>query len=165
MRESAVKIVRKLQEAGHTAYFAGGCVRDELRGEPPEDYDIATSALPAEVEALFPDSRAVGAHFGVILIHMEGADFEIATFRSDGSYLDGRRPDSVTFSSPEEDAERRDFTINGLFHNPVTEETIDFVEGREDFDAKIVRAIGDPFRTLRGRPSAPATRHPFCRSL
>ena len=143
VRETAVDIVRKLQESGHTAYFAGGCVRDELRGDPPEDYDVATDARPEEVEALFKKTRAVGAHFGVILVHENGFDYEIATFRSDGSYFDGRRPDSVTFSSPEEDAERRDFTINGLFHDPVVEKTIDFVGGQDDLKAGIIRAIGD----------------------
>ncbi|MEM9479600.1 MAG: CCA tRNA nucleotidyltransferase [Verrucomicrobiota bacterium] len=144
MRETAINIVRKLQEEGHKAYFAGGCVRDELRGEEPKDYDVATSARPEEVEALFPDSRAVGAHFGVILVHENGFDFEIATFRSDGTYLDGRRPDSVTFSSPEEDAQRRDFTINGLFHDPIAGETIDFIGGKADLEERVIRAIGNP---------------------
>lgn len=144
MRTTAISIVERLQEAGHTAYFAGGCVRDQLRGVEPKDYDVATSARPEEVEALFRDSRAVGAHFGVILVHENGFDFEIATFRSDGSYLDGRRPESVTFSSPEEDAQRRDFTINGLFHDPIAGETIDFVHGNADLEAKVIRAIGNP---------------------
>lgn len=136
--------MKVLREAGHTAYFAGGCVRDALMGIVPKDYDIATSARPDEVVTLFPNSRQVGAHFGVILVNRHGFDFEIATFRTDGNYKDGRRPDSVTFSSPEEDAERRDFTVNGLFFDPIEENVIDFVGGRADLERKIVRAIGDP---------------------
>ena len=144
MKKTAEELVQRLREAGHTAYFAGGCVRDALLGLEPKDYDVATSARPDEVSALFADSRSVGAHFGVILVHRDGFDFEIATFRTDGDYKDGRRPDSVVFSNPEDDAQRRDFTINGLFFDPVKEEVIDFVGGREDLEKGVLRAIGDP---------------------
>lgn len=144
MRERAEAIVRRLQGAGHVAYFAGGCVRDAIRGAEPCDFDIATGARPEQVVELFERTREVGAHFGVVLVIVEGREFEIATFRCDGSYGDGRRPDSVEFSSPEEDARRRDFTINGLFADPVGGGLIDFVDGKADLDAGLVRAIGDP---------------------
>ncbi len=134
----------RLIDAGHTTYFAGGCVRDGLLGLEPKDYDIATSATPDEVQALFPKSDAIGAHFGVILVKSHGYSLEIATFRHDGSYQDGRHPDAVTFSTPEDDAQRRDFTVNGLFQHPETDEIIDFVHGRKDLDARILRAIGRP---------------------
>ncbi|MEK6231256.1 MAG: CCA tRNA nucleotidyltransferase, partial [Luteolibacter sp.] len=126
---SATTLARLLTEAGHTAYFAGGCVRDKLLGHEPKDYDIATSATPADVLKLFPYSNEVGAHFGVVIAKHGGHHVEIATFRTDGSYKDGRRPETVTFSTPEEDAKRRDFTINGLFENPESGEVIDFVNG------------------------------------
>ena len=145
----ATGIARRLQQAGHTAYFAGGCVRDALLGNEPHDFDIATSARPAEVQALFPHTQAVGAHFGVILVMEHGRAFEVATFRSDHEYLDGRRPEAVTFSTPEDDAARRDFTINGLFRDPVSGETIDFVGGRRDLEARLLRAIGDPVARFR----------------
>jgi len=144
MEEAATKIVRTLQEAGHRALFAGGCVRDRLRGVTPQDYDIATDAKPEEILRLFPGGNTVGAHFGVVLVRRHGHPFEIATFREDGPYSDGRRPDSVTFSTAERDARRRDFTINGLFFDPVADELIDYVHGREDVAAGIVRAIDDP---------------------
>lgn len=143
MRQSAEKIARRLQQEGFTAYFAGGCVRDELRGVMPSDYDIATSATPRQVQALFPRSQSVGAHFGVVVVHDAGEDFEIATFRTDGSYGDGRRPDRVEFSTPEEDAKRRDFTINGMFLDPVGDRIIDFVGGRQDLEEGRLRAIGN----------------------
>ena len=142
--KSAAALARLLTAAGHTAYFAGGCVRDKLLGLSPKDYDIATSATPAEVLKLFPKSNEVGAHFGVIIVKHEGHYIEIATFRTDGSYKDGRRPDTVTFSTPEEDAHRRDFTINGLFENPETGEVIDYVKGLPDLEARLLRAIGTP---------------------
>lgn len=148
-KTAATDIARRLQQAGHTAYFAGGCVRDELLGLDPHDYDIATSAKPDEVQRLFPHTQAVGAHFGVILVMEHGRAFEVATFRSDHEYIDGRRPEMVTFSTPEEDAERRDFTINGMFHDPVTGKFIDFVRGREDLAAQVLRAIGDPVARFR----------------
>ena len=144
MREQAEAIVRRLQSEGHVAYFAGGCVRDAIRGEEPADYDVATSARPEEIVALFERTREVGAHFGVVLVIEAGHEFEIATFRSDGSYGDGRRPDSVAFSSPEEDAKRRDFTINGLFYDPVADKLIDLIEGERDLGAGLIRAIGNP---------------------
>ena len=148
-KTKATQIVKALQDAGHVAYFVGGCVRDALLGTTSEDYDIATSALPEDVQKLFPRSRAVGTHFGVILITESGTDFEIATFRNDGAYLDGRRPENVVFSSPEEDAQRRDFTVNGMFYDPIKEEVIDFVGGRADLDKKIIRAIGESAERFR----------------
>lgn len=143
MRTIAESLASRLQSAGHTAYFAGGCVRDELLGVTPKDYDIATSATPAQVQQLFPKSQSVGAHFGVIVVREGGHQFEIATFRTDGSYRDGRRPEDVAFSTPEEDAQRRDFTVNGMFLDPVTAKVIDFVGGIEDLRARRLRAIGD----------------------
>lgn len=161
--QAALTIAQTLQAAGHQAYFAGGCVRDLLLGLTPKDYDVATSATPQQVQALFPNTVAVGAHFGVILVLQPGPDYpgpeaadiptEVATFRNDGSYTDGRRPDQVTFStSPEEDVRRRDFTINGMLLDPaklaagasVEEATLDLVHGRDDLRAGILRAIGDP---------------------
>jgi poly(A) polymerase len=143
-RHTAFSFARRLADAGHTAYFAGGCVRDRLLGKEPKDYDIATSATPAQVLRLFPGSNEVGAHFGVVIAKSDGHPVEIATFRTDGSYRDGRRPDAVTFSTPAEDAQRRDFTINGLFEDPATGTIIDHVGGRTDLAAGILRAIGDP---------------------
>jgi poly(A) polymerase len=149
-REFAADVVRRLQAAGFRALWAGGCVRDELLGLTPQDYDIATDARPEQVQALFRRTVAVGAAFGVIeVIGPRGADgrhrtVEVATFRSDGAYSDGRRPDAVTFSSPEEDAARRDFTINGMFFDPVAGVLHDHVGGRADLEAKVLRAIGDP---------------------
>jgi poly(A) polymerase len=142
-REAALALAHRLMAAGHEALFAGGCVRDRLLGIEPKDYDIATSAVPSEVLSLFPGSNEVGAHFGVVIAKQGGHPVEIATFRTDGSYRDGRRPESVTFSTPEHDARRRDFTINGLFEYPQTGEVIDFVGGRKDLDAGVIRAIGD----------------------
>ena len=148
-KSAATDIASRLQEAGYNAYFAGGCVRDELLGLDPHDYDIATSAKPVEVQKLFPHTQAVGAHFGVILVMEHGRAFEVATFRSDHEYIDGRRPEMVTFSTPEEDAARRDFTINGMFHDPVADKFIDFVGGQEDLKSKTLRAIGDPVARFR----------------
>ena len=144
MERTARAIVDRLREHGHTAYFNGGCVRDLVRGQEPKDIDIATDARPEQVQKLFPRTYAVGAHFGVIVVLQDDLQFEVATFRSDDVYIDGRRPSAVHFSSPEEDAQRRDFTINGMFYDPVAEEVIDFVGGRADLEAKLVRAIGDP---------------------
>ncbi len=148
-REFALEVVRKLQQAGFTALWAGGCVRDELLGLTPADYDVATNAEPKQLRPLFKHRNEIGASFGVVqVIGPRGDDgewltVEVATFRSDGTYTDGRRPDAVVFSSPEEDAKRRDFTINGMFFDPVKLELIDYVGGRADLDAKILRAIGD----------------------
>lgn len=144
VRDAALELARRLKAAGHEAFFAGGCVRDRLLEQPPEDYDIATSAVPSEVMEIFPGSNEVGAHFGVVIAKHGGHHVEIASFRTDGSYKDGRRPESVTFSTPQEDAKRRDFTINGLFEVPETSEVIDYVGGLPDLNAKIIRAIGDP---------------------
>ena len=144
MESAARSIARNLRDRGHVAYFAGGCVRDLLRGEVPKDFDIATDARPEVVQKLFPRTYAVGAHFGVIVVLENGFQFEVATFRSDGAYLDGRRPIEVHFATAKEDAARRDFTINGMFFDPEKNEVIDFVDGRTDLEAKIIRAIGDP---------------------
>ncbi len=144
MLATARSLVERLHGAGHIAYWAGGCVRDLVRGLPPKDVDIATDARPEEVQKIFRRTYAVGAHFGVIVVLENDFQFEVATFRSDGAYLDGRHPVAVNFSSPEEDARRRDFTINGMFYDPPNDEVIDFVGGREDLAARLVRAIGEP---------------------
>lgn len=141
---AAHQLARRLNAAGHLALFAGGCVRDHLLGLEPKDYDIATSATPAEVLKLFPGSNEVGAHFGVVIAKANGEAVEIATFRTDGSYKDGRHPESVAFSNPTEDAKRRDFTINGLFEVPESGEVIDHVGGLADLRAGLIRAIGEP---------------------
>jgi len=148
-RDFAIWVVRCLQEAGHEAYWAGGCVRDQLLSLKPKDYDVATAALPEEVRGLFPRTIAVGLSFGVIEVlgprtEQGPVRIQVATFRSDGAYSDGRRPDSVTFSSAREDALRRDFTINGMFFDPVKEQLIDYVGGQDDLGNRILRAIGDP---------------------
>src|SRR4051794_5953397 len=144
-REFAVQVVRALRDAGHEALFAGGCVRDEILGIAPKDYDVATSARPEQVSALFPRTIAVGAAFGVVeVLGPRPFRIQVATFRSDGNYSDGRRPDSVVFCSAEEDAKRRDFTINGMFLDPLDGRVIDHVGGRDDLSARVLRAIGDP---------------------
>jgi putative nucleotidyltransferase with HDIG domain len=147
----AIKIIRLLHARGHRAYLVGGCVRDRLMGSRPKDYDIATDAYPERVLEYFPGSDRVGAHFGVVLVRDEfGAQVEVATFRSDFSYSDGRRPDRVAFESdPKEDALRRDFTINALFEDPTTGEVLDFAGGREDLRSGTIRAIGDAERRFR----------------
>ena len=144
MEKTAREIAQRLRAADHIAYFAGGCVRDMVRGLAAKDFDIATDATPDIVQKIFPHTYAVGAHFGVVVVVENGFNFEVATFRSDGAYLDHRHPVDVRFSSPEEDAKRRDFTINGMFFDPEKNEVIDFVSGRADLEAKLVRAIGDP---------------------
>jgi len=144
MLTAARSLVERLRDAGHIAYWAGGCVRDLVRGKVPKDVDIATDARPTEVQKIFRRTYAVGAHFGVIVVLENDFQFEVATFRSDGAYLDGRHPTEVHFSSPEEDARRRDFTINGMFFDPPNEKLIDFVGGRDDLSSRIVRAIGQP---------------------
>lgn len=147
-REFAVEVVRRLREAGFEAYWAGGCVRDQLLGEAAKDYDVATSATPDQVRRVFGRRRTqvVGAAFGVItVVGPPGAGhIEVATFRSDRGYSDGRHPDAVVFSTAEEDAARRDFTINGLFYDPLEDRVIDYVGGREDLQRRVLRAIGDP---------------------
>src|ERR1700680_2938845 len=143
--ELADQICGTLRRNGHQAYLVGGCVRDLLLGRDPSDYDISTDARPERVQELFPRSLTVGAKFGVILVVEDEARVEVATFRSDIGYSDGRHPDHVVYSdSPQEDVRRRDFTINGLLLDPATGEVLDFVGGRADLRAGIVRAIGDP---------------------
>lgn len=147
-RQAALRVVRKLREAGFEAFWAGGSVRDELLGRQPHDYDVATSARPEQVRTLFGHARtlAMGAAFGVIGVQSGcGCEpVEVATFRTDGIYADGRRPDSVHYSDARHDASRRDFTINGLFYDPLKQRVIDYVRGQEDIRAGLIRAIGDP---------------------
>jgi poly(A) polymerase len=144
-RQFAEQICRFLRDNGHQAYLAGGCVRDILLGREPVDYDVATDATPDRVQELFPDSLAVGAKFGVIIVTERLVHVEVATFRSDGGYSDGRHPDHVEYAStPEEDVKRRDFTINGLMLDPFTNDVLDYVGGRDDLRAGIIRAIGNP---------------------
>ena len=147
-RSFAISVVRQLRDAGFEALWAGGCVRDLLLNRQPEDFDVATSARPEEVRKLFGHKRtlAVGAAFGVIIVLGKDTDagqVEVATFRNDAQYSDGRRPDSVTFSTAREDAARRDFTINGMFYDPLTEQVIDYVDGQSDLKRSLIRAIGN----------------------
>ena len=144
MRRAAQRIVERLRANGYEAFFAGGWVRDLLLHRKPKDIDIATSALPEDVLRLFPGVTAVGAKFGVVQVRVYGRSYEVATFRSEGPYLDGRHPSSVSFAEPQQDALRRDFTVNGLFYDPVAGRVIDYVHGRADLRRKIVRTIGDP---------------------
>ncbi|MHC4225621.1 MAG: CCA tRNA nucleotidyltransferase [Planctomycetota bacterium] len=148
-RERARAVARRLLEAGHQALFAGGCVRDRLRGADPTDYDIATSARPDEVVELFERTVPVGAAFGVILVVEGERTYEVATFREDVGIADGRHPKRVKFGSAREDALRRDFTINGMFEDPQTEEILDFVGGERDLEAGLVRSIGTPADRFR----------------
>jgi len=143
-RDAALDLARRLQEAGHTAYWAGGCVRDMLLGREPKDFDIATDARPERLLQLFPDSVQVGASFAVLRVPSCGHVIEVATFRRDLDYEDGRRPTGVEFADAVTDAHRRDFTINALFYDPVADRLFDYVRGRADLDAGIVRCIGDP---------------------
>jgi poly(A) polymerase len=142
--KSALAIAKTLQKNGYTAYFAGGCVRDHLRGQKPQDFDIATTATPEEVEKLFRRTIPVGKQFGVMIVIEDEIPFEVATFRCEGGYQDGRHPTHVSFTQPEEDAKRRDFTVNGMFYDPFARKVIDFVEGMKDLPLKVIRAIGDP---------------------
>ena len=144
MKAAACRIVEKFRLHGYAAFFAGGWVRDYLLDRKPKDIDIATSAHPDEVVRLFPKSRPVGAQFGVIQVFLYGRTYEVATFRSDQEYQDGRHPSSVTFSGPEQDALRRDFTINGLFFDPANNSIVDYVGGQRDLEARLIRTIGDP---------------------
>ncbi len=146
-RSLAEHICGTLRANGHQAFLVGGCVRDLLLGREPADFDVATDAVPGRVQELFPNSNAVGARFGVVIVVEEEANVQVATFRCDVSYSDGRHPDAVVYSrTPEEDVQRRDFTINGLLLDPQMGEVLDFVGGRADLEAKVVRAIGDPAR-------------------
>ncbi len=145
----ATQIVEELRSAGHEAYWAGGCVRDLLLGIEPSDYDVATSATPGQVQELFGHTRSlpVGLSFGVVIVLAKGrraGQVEVATFRTDSTYSDGRRPDRVTFSTAKEDAQRRDFTINGMFYDPLRAEVLDFVGGQADLRLGVIRAIGSP---------------------
>lgn len=141
---AALGVARRLRESGHQAWFAGGCVRDWLLGRPVRDIDIATSARPCQILSLFPGARGVGKAFGVVQVRQGGETFEVATFRADHPSVDGRHPQGVTFASAFEDAQRRDFTINGLFYDPQRDQVIDYVGGRTDLGRRVVRTIGDP---------------------
>jgi len=149
LREGALSIVRRLHGAGHRALWAGGCVRDVLLGRTPQDYDIATDADPQRVIGIFSgttgtEARFVGEAFGVVLVRTGGQSYEVARFRTEGPYSDGRRPDHVTFADEREDALRRDFTVNGMFYDPVGDEVLDYVGGQEDLARRVVRTIGEP---------------------
>lgn len=144
MKATSIQIIETLRNAGYEAYLAGGCVRDMLLGITPKDFDIVTSAKPDEIEKTLEHTIPVGKKFGVILTIKNGHSFEIATFRSDASYSDGRRPDAVIFTNAEEDALRRDFTINAMFYDPTNDKILDYVDGQKDLEEKLIRFIGDP---------------------
>jgi len=148
MEKSALKIIKKLQENNFQAYFVGGCVRDQILGENSKDIDIVTDAKPKEVEKIFKKTLPIGKHFGIILVRQDDFTFEVATFREDGKYLDGRRPLDVKFSTPEKDAERRDFTINAIFYDPIKDKYLDFFEGKKDLEKKVLRFIGNPEKRI-----------------
>jgi poly(A) polymerase len=143
-REKAISIVQHLRREGYEAYLAGGCVRDMLLHKTPKDYDIATDALPDDIQRVFADTLPVGAQFGVILVMVGGEPFAVASFRHDGPYLDGRRPSEVRYGSLQEDIRRRDFTINGMVYDPIDDRIIDLVDGRKDLEGRTIRAIGEP---------------------
>jgi poly(A) polymerase len=147
-RKGALEVLSLLRDAGFETYFAGGCVRDRLLCAVPTEYDIVTAAKPEEIRNLFPQAKNVGEAFGVMLVRKNNFMYDVATFRSDGEYIDHRHPTNVTFTDAKHDAQRRDFTINGLFEDPIEETIIDFVGGKDDLDARIVRAIGDPNQRL-----------------
>ncbi|HEY5594405.1 MAG TPA: CCA tRNA nucleotidyltransferase [Nitrospiria bacterium] len=144
LSDKAVEIVNVLRGAGFRACWAGGCVRDLVMGHEPQDYDVATDARPEQVMKLFPKTVPVGVSFGVVKVLADASEFEVATFRSDGRYLDGRHPVEVHYSGDREDAARRDFTINGMFYDPVKKDIIDYVGGQRDIKAGLIRAIGNP---------------------
>ena len=148
-KEKAISVIKRLREKGYEAYLAGGCVRDYLLRKTPQDYDIATEAKPEAIQEIFPKTIAVGTQFGVILVILDGDPFEVATFRHDGPYLDGRRPSHVRFATMQEDILRRDFTINGMMYDPIADQVIDLIGGREDLGRRLVRAIGDPQERFR----------------
>lgn len=143
-RLGALEIVRTLQGRGFRALWAGGCVRDQILGLVPKDYDIATNADLREVIGIFPNAREVGAHFGVVMVRLGEHTFEVARFRRDVGYSDGRHPDRVEFTDEVEDAQRRDFTINGMFYDPITDRVLDYVDGQTDLKRKVIRTIGEP---------------------
>lgn len=146
LRKNAEEIVRTLTEKGYIAYFAGGCVRDMIMGIEPKDYDITTNAKPEEIKRLFKRTILVGAKFGVIVVVKDGINYEVATFRSEIGYKDGRHPDEVIFTDEKEDVKRRDFTINGLLFDSLKNRIIDYVGGKDDINNKIIRTIGNPFK-------------------
>ncbi len=146
--DGGLAIVRTLSDAGHRALFAGGVVRDLLLGNPVSDIDIATSALPQEVESLFPRTIAVGKQFGVMIVVVDSTNYEVATFRAEAGYLDGRHPSTVRFTGAEEDARRRDFTVNSLFLDPVTRDIIDYAAGLQDLKRRVIRTVGNPSERL-----------------
>ena len=146
---TALKIIEKLQQNGGVAYIAGGAVRDFLMGLQPSDIDIVTSLTVDAIRPLFKKTIEVGIQFGIIIVVEDNHKFEIATFRTDLEYKDGRRPTIIMQSSPEEDAKRRDFTINGMFLDPLTNETLDYVGGKEDLKERVIRAIGNPHDRFR----------------
>ena len=148
LRKAAEEVAAKLARAGFEAVFAGGCVRDMLMGREPKDFDIATSATPQSVQELFPKTFAVGAQFGVVVVLHGGYQFEVATFRVDSDYSDGRHPDAVEFGDDRTDVMRRDFTINGMLYDPKKDKVVDYVEGQQDLKKKIVRCIGEPAHRL-----------------
>lgn len=152
MMPASIEIIKKLRKAGFEAYWAGGCVRDILLGIKPKDYDIVTSAKPDEIEKTLKKELQkiipIGKQFGVLMGIKDGHQFEIATFRSDSGYSDGRRPDAVTFTNAKEDAFRRDFTINGMFYDPIKDKILDYVGGQKDLEARLVRFIGDPHERI-----------------
>src|ERR1051326_1037143 len=151
-RAAAIEIVRALRHAGHQAYLAGGCVRDLVLGHEPADFDVATDATPDLVMRAFPSSYAVGAQFGVVLIPADGesSTIEVATFRSDIGYSDGRHPDQVRYTtSAQEDVQRRDFTINGLLYDPIEDKVLDYVGGLADIRRGIIQTIGEPEQRFR----------------
>jgi poly(A) polymerase len=141
--DKAVVIVKRLRENGYESYLAGGCVRDMLLNKPPQDYDITTSAKPDAIAGIFSQTVPVGAQFGVMLVVVDGEPFEVATFRHDGPYLDGRHPSEVRYGNLQEDILRRDFTINGMVYDPIEEHVIDLVDGKNDLERRSIRAIGD----------------------
>ncbi|MFC1748430.1 CCA tRNA nucleotidyltransferase [Pseudomonadota bacterium] len=148
MKPTSIEIIKLLKKHGHEAYWAGGCVRDMLMGIEPKDFDIVTSAKPDEIEEILEHTIPIGKEFGVILAVQNGHNFEIATFRSDAGYSDGRRPDAVEFTDAEKDAQRRDFTINGIFYDPIEDKIIDYVNGEKDLNARLVRFIGNPQKRI-----------------
>jgi tRNA nucleotidyltransferase/poly(A) polymerase len=140
-KQVAIQIIHRLREAGFEALLAGGCVRDMLLGKKPKDHDVVTNATPLEIYRIFRRTIKVGAKFGVVVVLMGGQQVEIATFRAESGYTDGRRPDKIHFTSAKEDALRRDFTINGMFYDPLQKKVIDYVDGRKDLKSRIIRTI------------------------
>lgn len=143
-RDAAYKVVRRLRKEGYQALFAGGCVRDRLLGQAAADYDVVTDAVPEQVTKCFKRTLQIGAQFGVVMVLTDGKQVEVATFRTEGGYQDGRHPTQVAFASAVEDASRRDFTVNGMFYDPITKEVLDFVHGQRDLEKGILRTIGNP---------------------